>query len=280
MDELSKAFEDAKKSVEESSAPIKDTGVKDKSPPSKTVEAEPEPTPPPGDKGEETTDDEEYKDTPFHTHPRFKALIKAKNELKSEVERWSELGADPETIRRSIEVFNTLVADPSFQKWAELRIAEEEKGSEEEFVDPDKEIKALKAEIKSLKESFGGLSSKHVDEDIDKHFATMDTRFEGWQDYKPSMLKTLERWQSSGMINPKAADNPSFEVIRDIYFVTVGEKLPEIGKELYEKSLIAAKKKASEKARTPGSEVESRKTINTIEDALKLAREEIAAKGA
>ena len=136
---------------------------------------------------------EEYKDVPFHQHPRFRELVADRRQFKEQLEQWSELGDTPSAVKARLEKAQLLekMLESDEQAPAAEQMPKEERAKVEWA---RKEMLRIFPELAYIKPTVDALNLHYEALETEAHEATIETlKADGFDTANAKEVEGMER---------------------------------------------------------------------------------------
>ena len=138
-------------------------------------------------------EEESFKDTPFHEHPRFRQLIADRRQFKEQLEQWSELGDTPSAVKARLEKAQLLekMLESDEQAPAAEQMPKEERAKVEWA---RKEMLRIFPELAYIKPTVDALNLHYEALETEAHEATIETlKADGFDTANAKEVEGMER---------------------------------------------------------------------------------------
>ena len=136
---------------------------------------------------------EEYKDVPFHQHPRFRELVADRRQFKEQLEQWSELGDTPAAVKARLEKAQLLekMLESDEQAPAAEQMPKEERAKVEWA---RKEMLRIFPELAYIRPTVDALNLHYEALETEAHEATIETlKADGFDTANAKEVEGMER---------------------------------------------------------------------------------------
>lgn len=189
--------------------------------------------------------------TPEELHKSYKNLQSEYTKVNQAVKKLDSYGG----VDQITQWANYLQTNPRFADWAKQEMERAAYGipGGEQLDDETKKALELVRNVSreeanrllqdAMKAKVEPLAEKYKAQLLERNFATMDEKYEGWRELQETMAELGEQ------LPPDKQDNPTFEDLEDLYFkaLRTSGKFENYAAKIYEKKLAAMKSKSTEK---------------------------------